>query len=164
MPHPEETRALPILSKHYSLSKNMFLTIGMTIVFVVALVFFKTDPCSYLLWFIFFKKCFSNDGKCSVSSLCWYETVALHCCRDYYSYYSLLEVGLKNQNRGIFLGSAGACWCSGPSPCNSLSWDGQRGCTGLLQPIKFCQPSPTRSSQLLHMQVDSPCKSVYSTQ
>lgn len=161
MPCPEETWALPILSKHYSLSKNMFLTIGMTIVFVVGLCFFKTDLCSYLVWFIFFKKCSSNDGKCSVPSLCWYEAVALHCCRDNYNYYYLLEVGLKNQNRGIFLGSPGACWCSGPSACNSLSRDGHRGCTGLLQPIKSCQPSPTTSSQLLYMQVDSPCSSVY---
>lgn len=76
----------------------MFLTTGMTI------VFFKIYPCSYLVWFIRFKK--YNKGKCSAQSLSWYESVSLRCCQYSYSrvylkemWLTILEHFLKN-NRG----------------------------------------------------------------
>lgn len=123
--------------------------------------FLKTDPHSYLVWFIFFKKCSSNNGKCSACSLCWYEVVSLCCSQDNYGSYHLLEGGLTRTKIGAFsqehLEKGGAQGLQMQFPI--VRWALE--CTALLQLIKSSQPRPTTSSPLIYMQVDSPCSSVY---
>lgn len=71
------------------------------------------------------------------------KALSLHCYWDNYSWYYLLELGLPRTKTGaFFLLSPGMCWCSEPSRCKSLWWDGFLGCGGILQLMKSCSPDP----------------------